>query len=493
MTLRDWLRQAVLDRPLILLLEATAAAQPWWEQFLTTLIADHLYNLPIAVLLTVEHRTPLDPALLTGTAGLAARLLDTGAASDLAVPLLTNDEVCAAVEDDQRLGNLLWRYANGWPVLTEQVWTAWQHFGYVADTPYGPVETPAGKALFSTYQDLFDIWFVRPWREQPQPPCSAELFHSILLFGALEGEEFTATAALDAALDWESAGQRGTVRTPLAPLAPPEQLLAALSTWQDGVPVAAAPPLLGYHEGVPHEFVRLRFTSPLVHHLLLHQLDTSPRLPKDRLAHAAVAALAKRGGRHQPVIAHSMIELCVVGGLRQDAKRLLTMVKERTPLDTLLFQIDVRRRILAAHAITAAPATEWTSLAELEIAAAEQQIKRGAYAAAATLLQDAYDHATAGHAALPRAWAAAWRGRVTSLQRQYDDIERWLTTAEAGLVRHLPDHAAHDGLAHVATTRGLTAFFQHQRAAADRHYAAAATQYRLQVWPRPSRHRHEPE
>ena len=498
MTLRGWLRLAVQDRPLMLLLEATATIQPWWEQFLATLIADHVPELPIAVLLSVEHRTPLDPTLLTGTTGLAARLLDTGDATELPLPDLTNDEVCAAVEDDQRLGNLLWRYASGWPVLTEQVWDAWQRFGYVTDTAYGPVETRAGKALFSAHRDLFDIWFVQPWRQQPQPPCSAELFHLIMLFGALEGAEFSAAAALEAALDWESAGQRGTLRTPLAPLAAPEFVLAALAAWQGGVPVAAAPPLLGYHEGEPHEFVRLRFTSPLVHQLLLHQLDTAPRFPKDCLAQSLVAALAKCGGQHQPVISHSMIELCVVGGLLPDAKRLLSMVKEYTSLDTLMFQIDVRKRILAAHAaLTTAPATpapaapalpfpgtwlptaaEWTSLAELEIAAGEQQLERRAYAAAAMLLRDAYDHATAGHAALPRAWAAAWRGRL-SLHPKNEEAERWLTTAESGFIRHLPDRAAHEGLAHVAITRGITAFRQNQRAAADRYYATAAIQYRL--------------
>ncbi len=486
---RDVLRLAVRERPVILLYDLDLNPPEWWLQFLDELINDHLVDLPLLLIATLETREPLSSGqLMQGVAARAQSLVEDGMATELRLPNLTEAELTEVLDDDAQLAELLWRYTRGWPVLTEQMWQAWQDYAYVVRTASGYYEiTPAGNFLWSKYTDLFKTWFAEPWDQQPNRLCDSVFLERFLAFAALEGMEFTAEAAVEAAHRFVGGARPTKQPIQYQNIAPTDQLLSAIANWEEGTLTVECDVLMVYRDGNPQPFRRQRFHQEWIRLLLLHKIESDTKYPRMRMAAELAEVLSGLGGQHS-VINRALFDLWLLANNPNQAKRSLEHVKAATPLDTLLVRIDLLARALqqqlrlnektteGSNTPNVAPA-EWQQLSEWEREAAEDYLERGELDRAHSMLTSALTHARAARSPLTEGSAFIILGRLVRIRQDHDLAASYLHQAEALFLSQSPRREAQLALASTVAELGIIASQQKLQEKARRLYDQACDIY----------------
>ncbi|MDP9316482.1 MAG: hypothetical protein M3R24_37460 [Chloroflexota bacterium] len=197
-SMRSLLRAAITERPVVLLTELGPSTPLLWTQFLDEVITQHVADLSVLVLATLETREPLvDEGVAEAIEAQAQRHVSDGFATELRLPNLTEDEITATLDGNYQLGELLFRDTSGWPALTDALWQEWRIVGYVEQLSDGFWDlTDVGRnVMWSVYTDLLDRFFEQPWNAWKERPFDFKVLRRLLTLGALEGMEFTPTAA----------------------------------------------------------------------------------------------------------------------------------------------------------------------------------------------------------------------------------------------------------------------------------------------------------
>ncbi len=335
LSLRSLLRAAAEERSVILLTELGSSTSLLWTEFLDEVITQHVADLSVLVLATLETRQPLvEEGVADVLEAQAQRHVRDGLAMELRLPNLTEDEITATLDGNYQLGELLFRDTSGWPALTDALWQQWRILDYVEQLSDGfwELTTPGRQVMWSVYTDLLNTFFEQPWNAWKERPFDFKVLRRLLTLGALEGMEFTPTAAVLA------------LKRMLKDEYATHQIMQGLEEHTVDLLQPCEPLVMSDDERLP----RYRFRQEWVRLKLLHDLH-GPNSPYtfEQLALEVTTALAAVGGLRHPVTIHTLFDLYVALDDLGGANKCIAAARTVHEHETLLHQATFLKQALA--------------------------------------------------------------------------------------------------------------------------------------------------